>query len=314
MKKLLKKPLKKILIKAGLKIDPAKQYLYSSVPPYKLITNLTEEELLSLMRHEAHRIEKSIYNDIFDSKFNIYNEKAKRIKEICKELERRDTDKGEPTLVWAKQILAAFNDLKSNFIEPYSKAPQSYDLSKAQEYVDFVQHRRSVRVWHDKQPSKDELEALADQCIDAARWAPSSGNRQPWQFKVLTEQQDKDLLKKIKEEHCTSAPLLIFIGMDRRLYGSLSLKQFETALYIDAGAAIMNMVGTAQSTGMGTCWNHFGRDMIDSREVNKKIYLNFCEHMAIPDYIEPVAILAIGAPAYMPPTPARVKVQSLKIV
>ena len=72
MKKLLKKPLKKILIKAGLKMDPAKQYLYSSVPPYKLITNLTEEELLSLMRHEAHRIEKSIYNDIFESKFNIY--------------------------------------------------------------------------------------------------------------------------------------------------------------------------------------------------------------------------------------------------
>lgn len=313
MKKLIKQAIKKILITLGIKRDPNELYRYSSVPPYKLISDLSNEEMLSLMRHEAHRIEKSIYNGIFEAKFQMYNEKAKRVQEIYKELKQRNSEECEPTLIWAKQILDAFDDLKTDFIEPNSKASSFYELEKATGYVDFVKERRSVRVWSDKQPDENELLELANHCIDAARWAPTSGNRQPWQFKVLTEQSDKDLLKKVKEEHCTNAPLLIFVGMDKRLYGSLSLKQFETALYIDAGAAIMNMIGTAQSTGMGTCWNHFGRDMIESREVNKNIYRNFCKQMGIKDYIEPVAILAIGSPAFIPPTPARVKVGSLKL-
>lgn len=314
MKKLIKKPIKAILIKLGLKRNPNELFLYSSVPPFRLLSDLSNEELLSLMRHEAHRIEKSIYNEIFDIKFEMYSEKAKRVKKILDELKQRGVEEVEPTLIWAKEVLDAFNNLKSDFIEPNSKNSEMYDLSKAQAYVDFVKERRSVRVWAENQPDRNELIELANCCIDAARWAPNSGNRQPWQFKVLTEQSDKNLLQKVKEEHCTNAPLLIFVGMDRRLYGSLSLKKFETALYIDAGAAIMNMIGAAQNTGMGTCWNHFGRDMIDSRETNRKIYDNFCLQMGIKDYIEPVAILAIGAPAFIPPTPARVKVESLKLL
>jgi hypothetical protein len=59
-----------------------KPYLYSSFYPYLVIDKISDDELLSLMRHEAHRIEKSIYNDIFETKKEIYFEKAKRLDSI----------------------------------------------------------------------------------------------------------------------------------------------------------------------------------------------------------------------------------------
>ncbi|ELF6473811.1 nitroreductase family protein [Vibrio vulnificus] len=313
--RLIKSKVKALLVNCGvIKRMPSEQpYKYSSFSPYASLELLSEPELLSLMRHEAHRIEKSMYNDIFESKHGYYLEKAKRLDCIFDIFESRALYETEPTVLWAKEIREAFSDLESSFITPNSRKSKDFDQSKLTEFANHIKDRRSVRVWADKQLGKSEWLSIADSMIDCARWSPCSGNRQPWRFKVITEHHDKMLLDKLKEEHCTSAPLLIFIGMDRRVYGSLSNKDYETALFVDAGAAIMNMIVGANQAGLGTCWNHFGRDLIESREVNKIAYSNFSKELKIEDYIEPVAILAVGLPKYIPPTPARMTIESLKM-
>lgn len=299
IKSLLKRFLPAWLLRAW------RDYRYTQIDDIEL----SDEKLMSLMRHEAHRIEKTIYNDILDSKYEIYKEKKNRVERIIKILVDRGYQLTHPVIDWAAKICDSFDDLQASFISVYSKKPEPLQLSKASEFGEFVQSRRSVRVWAETQPDDKDLAALALQVIDAARWAPTSGNRQPWRFKIMTDDADKSLLSGLKENHCTSAPVCIFVGMDTRLYGAFSDR--ETGIYIDAGAAIQNMILCAHSTGLGTCWNHFATDLIESREANVKSYAVFRERLNIPDYIAPIAIVAIGYPEFIPPTPARMDVKEL---
>ncbi|MGO4836743.1 hypothetical protein AB4144_31300, partial [Rhizobiaceae sp. 2RAB30] len=61
------------------------------------------------------------------------------------------------------------------------------------------------------------------------------------------------------------------------------------------------------------CWNHFSRDLIESRPRNQEIYAEFASKMSIPDHIEPIAIIAFGTAAFHPPVPPRMAVESLLI-
>lgn len=278
----------------------------------KWIKKQTDENLLSFMRHEAHRIEKAYYNGllVIDRYKEIYLDKAIRISIIAEILIERDSKyKVNPTVLWAKEISASFDDFETLYVEKNSKEKYQIDESETHSLIEHLRERRSCRVWSKNQPSKEELENIANILIDSARWAPNSGNRQPWRFKIFTDQEDKQLFLGIKERHTVLAPLLIFIGMDKRLYGAFG-KQ-ETCLYIDAGAAIENMITTAQYMGYGTCWNHFGIDFIKTRKKNIKIFNNIKAVANIPEYIEPVAILAVGYPDFIPPVPARTNIEDL---
>jgi nitroreductase len=272
---------------------------------------LSTEQLLALMRHEAHRIEKTIYNDILETNYQRYRRKWERVGEIFPILRSRGVPEDEATVAWAREIYDAFDDLEHAFIQPNSEAPRPFVKEQVEDFVELVRSRRSVRVWADVQPSAEELERLARQLIDAARWAPTSGNRQPWRFKILLDQDRKELLRGLKEQHCISAPLLIFVGMDTRVYGALG--RAETGTYIDAGAAIMQMVLAAHSGGYGVCWNHFARDLVVSRRRNVGAYRRFASELGIPDYVTPIAIVAVGRPRFIPPVPARTSVEDLLI-
>ena len=260
-------------------------------------------ELLAIMRHESHRIEKAVYNDILDSKRSDYVRKRDRVVEIHVLLEQRGVRHDEPTWVWSRQIVDAFDALETDFIRARSTPSPSLDLAKIEPFLEFLQSRRSVRVWSDEQPDAAVLRRTAEQMITAAKSAPTSGDRQPWRFRIIDDPDEKALLHGIKEEHCTSAPVLVFVGMDRRVYGALG--DGEAGLYIDAGAAIMQMYLLAHAAGLGMCWNHFARDLVDSRPKNQVTYARFAEALAIPDHVEPVAIVAFGAGRYVPPAPAR---------
>lgn len=281
----------------------------SDLRNYGELDGLETEQLLALMRHEAHRIEKTIYNDIFEAKYEAYRAKWVRVGKIIQIVKARGVPDDEPTLVWAQQIYDAFDDLNVQFIEPNSTPPADFRPEAVAEFVDFVHARRSVRVWADVQPSTTELEALAHQLVDAARWAPTSGNRQPWRFKIMTDPDDKELLRGLKEQHCISAPLLIFLGMDRRVYGALG--KDERSLYVDAGAAAIQMVLAAHKGGYGVCWNHFADDLVQSRKSNVSAYKNFCQNLGIGEHIAPVAIIAVGRPEFIPPEPARTNIDDL---
>lgn len=280
---------------------------------YRGLSKLSNDELLSLMRHESHRIEKAVYNDIlFDAqKEKIYQEKRHRLSIIYQILKQRGYPSNEPTLLWSKRIYDAFDTLKTDFIQPNSLPAPAFDPTAAKPFTEFLRGRRSVRVWAEEQPDQNVLTEVAYDMIDAARWAPNSGNRQAWRFLILKSQEEKELLEHIKEKHCTTAPLLIFVGMDTRLYGALG--KSERSVFIDAGAAIMQMILVAHRCGLGTCWNHLADDLINSRNSNRRIYANFAAHFEIPGYVAPIAIIAIGRPKFVPPEPARTGIKDLML-
>lgn len=270
---------------------------------YTNLENKSTVELLALMRHETHRIEKAVYNNILEAKQSAYVLKRDRVLEIYDVLERRGIRRSEPTWEWSRAIIAAFDALESDFINARSQPSPAIDVSQIDPFLEFLQSRRSVRVWSDTQPSAPVLRAAAEKMIDAAKAAPTSGDRQPWRFRIIDSASEKRLLTGVKEAHCTSAPISIFVGMDRRVYGALG--SMESGLYIDAGAAIMQMYLLAHAAGFGMCWNHFARDLIESRPQNEKIYEHFRVSLSIPEYVEPVAIVAFGAGRFVPPMPAR---------
>lgn len=272
---------------------------------------LSNDELLAFMRHDAHRIEKSFYNRIFHSKREFYEARQRNVRDCIALLKQRGFDTSETTIAWAETIANHFDQLEDEFIKPNSRAPKPIDQSKADEFIGLVASRRSSRVWGNEQPSREELVAFAKKMIDAGRWAPNSGDRQPWRFLIMVDPAEKHLLKHIKEQHCYDAPCLIFVGADRRFYGGLG--ENEAGLHVDGGAAIMQMVLAAHASNFGVCWNHFSWDLIVSRPKNHEIYKEFARKMQIPDHIEPIAIIAFGVAAFHPPVPPRMDVDSLLI-
>ena len=306
-------------IKSSLKTLPNILYNYfllairsnNASPSDRDLSRLSSDELLSLMRHESHRIEKAAYNKLLlnTSKVKNYQEKRERLGKIYQILEERGYTTNEPTIAWSRQIYDTFDTLEANFILKYSQQAHDFDPTLVKPFINFLRERRSVRVWAEEQPDQSTLRKFALDMIDSARWAPNSGNRQAWRFLVFNNPKEKELLRKIKEDHCTTAPLLIFIGMDTRLYGALG--KSERSVFIDAGAAIMQMILTAHKCGLGACWNHFADDLINSRENNRKIYADFAKYFKIPDYIAPIALVAIGRPKFIPPQPARMEIEDL---
>ncbi|MBN2107725.1 MAG: nitroreductase family protein, partial [Deltaproteobacteria bacterium] len=48
--------------------------------------------------------------------------------------------------------------------------------------LDVMRQRRSIRVFDRRMPPRE----LIAECLEAATWAPSATNQQPWEFIVLT--------------------------------------------------------------------------------------------------------------------------------
>ncbi len=119
--------------------------------------------------------------------------------------------------------------------------------------------------------------------MEAAVWAPSAHNRQPWRFVILRDQANKDELanamgKRLRRdltadgvaqaiidadvgrsyERITSAPLLIVLclsleDMDR--YPDAARSDHERIMAVQSTAmAGQNMLLMASSLGLGACW------------------------------------------------------------
>jgi nitroreductase len=58
--------------------------------------------------------------------------------------------------------------------------------------LEIIEHRRSVRIYKTGKVSDAQLQTI----LEAARWAPSGANTQPWEF-VITR--DREKMKRVKE-------------------------------------------------------------------------------------------------------------------
>ncbi len=101
--------------------------------------------------------------------------------------------------------------------------------------------RRSVRVFQDKNISKDKLEEI----VDTARFAPTARNVQPWEFVVIM---DKSRLAEIAN-----------LGQNAKFMAKaaacIAVFSADTNYFLEDGsAATCNILLAATALGIGSCW------------------------------------------------------------
>jgi len=150
-----------------------------------------------------------------------------------------------------------------------------------------IKTRRSVRAFTNQPVSDEEVKHL----IDAARWAPSAGNIQPWEFVVIRDPEIKRGLAKaaLNQTFIEEAPVVIVVCANQlrsgQGYGSRGVNLYCLQ---DTAAATQNMLLTACALGLATCWvGAFHEE--EARKV-----------LRVPNSVRPVAIIPVGHPAEKP--------------
>lgn len=154
------------------------------------------------------------------------------------------------------------------------------------EIVKCIKERRSVR----KYLSKDVPLKLVLESIDAAHFAPSSGNLQNWNFIIVKNQETKNKIAEccLDQTWISEAPLIIIICSDRGRIEKFYEKHKNTFSIQNCSLAAQNLMLRAFSLGLGTCFiSGFSKMML------KRI-------LELPNDIEPEAIITIGYPAEKP--------------
>lgn len=117
----------------------------------------------------------------------------------------------------------------------------------------LVSSRRSIRGFLPQQVP----DGLIQKLLEAARWAPSAGNGQPWHFFVVRSEEVRlELCERVySAEWLRSAPVILVVCIS----GEQTIARYRERgrdLYCiqDTAAAIENILLAAKSEGLGTCW------------------------------------------------------------
>ena len=148
---------------------------------------------------------------------------------------------------------------------------------------DLIARRWSLRAFEERPVEPDTLKRL----FEAARWAPSSNNEQPWRFLATTKEHRPDYdrlfacLSEGNSKWVFRAPVLILSVAS--LFFEDDGKPNRHALH-DTGMAVENLV--LQATALGLQAHQMaGYDVEKARRE--------CQ---IPSGFEPVAMIAVGYP------------------
>ena len=143
-----------------------------------------------------------------------------------------------------------------------------------------IRTRKSVRTYLDKPIEREKLEKV----LEAARIAPSAGNRQEWRIIVVTDGARRRELadKATKHTFVGEAPaILVWCAEDVDYVMPCGLHSFP----IDLAIAIDHATLAAVEEGLGTCWIG-GFDEGAVKEI-----------LCIPQDVRVVELLPIGYPA-----------------
>jgi nitroreductase len=157
-----------------------------------------------------------------------------------------------------------------------------------------IKTRQSIRSFRAEPFPEETLKKL----LDAARYAPSAGNVQPWKFFVV---RNKDIQAKLADaalgqEWMVLAPVIVVVCADlTRATTFYGRRGSELYALQDTAAAIQNMILSAVEAGLACCWVGAFREEIAARILN----IN-------PQVLRPVAMIPLGYPAESPArTPKR---------
>lgn len=179
-------------------------------------------------------------------------------------------------------------------------------LPKIDDFIELAKKQRSYRHFKPNPVPKEHIEKI----LEAARWAPSGANAQPWEFVVV---EDVDTKKRLVEcfkgmfelirEHdpifkpigapaqasMHTAPVNIVVLNDKRTLEAppdLPGVREEVRAH-DMGIAIQHINLAAVTLGLGTCWV-----TVITKEISNRIR----EVLGVPEAFEVDHIIPLGYP------------------
>jgi coenzyme F420-0:L-glutamate ligase/coenzyme F420-1:gamma-L-glutamate ligase len=188
-------------------------------------------------------------------------------------------------------------------------------VTPARSIYQVIHQRRSIRRYADRPVDRKVIERL----LEAATWAPSAHNRQPWRFAVI---QDRERLERLAEamnaalradlaadglspeavqaqasrrrDRLTRAPVLILLCLtlaDMDDYPDPKRRQAEWTMATQSVAlAGQNLLLAAHAEGLGACWlcaPLFCPDVVR-------------DSLGLPAHWQPQAFISLGWPAEAP--------------
>ncbi len=183
-----------------------------------------------------------------------------------------------------------------------------------------LKKRRSIREYTSKEISDRFLNLI----LDAAAWAPSAHNSQPWHFVVVKDsgtkmklalamanqwrrdlakdgvaEKDRNNLADVSVERFSKASVIIvpcLIMSEMQCYRDKRRQRIEFVMGVQSvAAAIENLLLAAHGLGLGSCW--FCAPLFCPKTVR--------EALNISPESEPQALITLGYPAFQPRAPPR---------
>ena len=147
--------------------------------------------------------------------------------------------------------------------------------------LDVIKKRRSIRRFQRKSIEDEKIRQL----LEAAIWAPSAGNHQPWVFIAVRDPKRIEKIKVVSPGIFDIPAAIIVVCRDMRIAekaGNLELSIFDIAM------ASQNILLMAYELGLGSC---------PVKSFNQKAIQVLLD---LPDHIVPELLITLGYPAEEP--------------
>ena len=138
-------------------------------------------------------------------------------------------------------------------------------MSNAATIYENIQNRRSMGLSRLNDEPVDR--ALIEQMLEAANWAPSHGDTEPWRFAVFMGEGRAQLAQlfagamqepESARKRAFAAPVWIAIGMMPGRKGDGSLQMSEDEELMAVACAVQNLHLMAQALGLAGMWHSKG--------------------------------------------------------
>ena len=146
--------------------------------------------------------------------------------------------------------------------------------------MEAIRTRRSIRKFTARPVERE----LVMELIEAAMYAPSAGNEQPWQFLVINDRAILDEVPHINPNAAMAREASVAI----LVCGDLTLEKFQGFWVQDCSAAAQNLLLAAHAKGLGAVWTGI-HPMEDRVEKMRNL-------LGLPDHIIPLALIPVGYP------------------
>lgn len=122
------------------------------------------------------------------------------------------------------------------------------------DFLSLAASRRSIRCFVEKEVP----DTLVRKLLEAARWAPSAGNLQPWHFYVVKNKEMRERLcdtLQARAKWIHYAPVLIVVtALPKQSAARYHDRGGDLYCIQDTAAAIQNILLCAKDLGLGACW------------------------------------------------------------